>query len=348
MRIVETLLVRDEVDVIDAHLAFHLDAGVDFVIATDHDSGDGTREILERYSRDGYARVISETGPMREVRWRTRMARLAALEHEADWVINADADQFWWPRGGDLRDVLGAVPTRFGAIHAFDRVFVPRPPDDAHFAERMIHRLSPQASVNAPASTYRPLARVLHRGSPGVSVSLGNHAVAGFPGAVLPHWHPVEVLHFPWRSPDQMARKSRHFVEAGPRHATTYHTEAYRAVTEERALAHYETLMVDDTTLAGGYEARVIEKDTRIRDRLRALARLPELERGGDRQYSGRGQRATSEPEAAEEVGYPAEAANVRDAGLVRLSRLVDGVELRTRAAEARTAGRFVRPGASP
>ena len=37
MKLVQTLLVRDEIDVIEAQLEYHLSAGVDLVIATDHD-----------------------------------------------------------------------------------------------------------------------------------------------------------------------------------------------------------------------------------------------------------------------------------------------------------------------
>ena len=46
-------LVRDEADIVDAQIAFHLHAGVDFVVATDNRSQDGTTEILERYERAG-------------------------------------------------------------------------------------------------------------------------------------------------------------------------------------------------------------------------------------------------------------------------------------------------------
>ena len=49
MKLVMTLLVRDEADIVDAQIAYHLDAGVDFVVATDNRSEDATTEILERY-----------------------------------------------------------------------------------------------------------------------------------------------------------------------------------------------------------------------------------------------------------------------------------------------------------
>ena len=38
MRVVLTLVVRDEADIVDQQIRYHLEAGVDFVIATDHRS----------------------------------------------------------------------------------------------------------------------------------------------------------------------------------------------------------------------------------------------------------------------------------------------------------------------
>ena len=122
-----TLLVRDEADVVDSHLAFHLNAGVDYVVATDHRSQDGTTEILDRYARDGRLHLIREEDvDYREVEWRTRMAQIVATELGADWVIHSDADEFWWPRGRDLKEVLAAIPAGYGLVRAFWRPFVLR------------------------------------------------------------------------------------------------------------------------------------------------------------------------------------------------------------------------------
>src|SRR3990172_9558556 len=144
MRLVMTLLARDEADIVDAQIAFHLNAGVDFVVAIDNRSVDGTTEILERYERAGRLHLIREEGDvMRQAEWVTRMARLAATDFGADWVINSDADEFWWPRGGSPKEILSAVPRHYGVVRGFQRHFAPRPEEEGHFAARLTVRITP-------------------------------------------------------------------------------------------------------------------------------------------------------------------------------------------------------------
>src|SRR6266568_2731436 len=142
MKLVMTLRARDEADIVDAQIAFHLNAGVDFIVAIDHRSGDGTTDVLEAYARDGHLRLLREEGEqMREGDWATRMSRVAAEEDGADWIIPSDADEFWWPRGGSLKEVLESVPARYGIVRALLRQFVSRPDDGAFFADRMVLRM---------------------------------------------------------------------------------------------------------------------------------------------------------------------------------------------------------------
>ena len=72
MKLVMTLRARDEADILDAQIAFHLNAGVDFVVATYHTSQDGTLEILESYERAGKLHLVREEAP----RWTRANGRL--------------------------------------------------------------------------------------------------------------------------------------------------------------------------------------------------------------------------------------------------------------------------------
>jgi hypothetical protein len=273
MKLVMTLLVRDEADIVDAQIAFHLDSGVDFVVATDNRSEDETKEILERYVRDGVLHLIREPGDdLRQSEWVTRMARLAATDFGADWVLNADADEFWLARGRSLNEVLAVVPERFGAVRGAWRNFVPRPDDDRFFAERMTARLCTPSFHPHPLSTHFKSA---HRGHADVRIGRGNHEAFADGLVPLRGWYPIEILHFPVRSYAHCLRKYVTQFVALERNAEKgipgHMAEAYEAYRAGELDAFYAPLVVHDDPLETGLADGTYTIDTRLRDALRSL-----------------------------------------------------------------------------
>jgi hypothetical protein len=315
MKLVMTLLARDEADVVDAQIAFHLNAGVDFVIATDNLSEDGTTEILESYEREGHLFLIREDGEyLRQADWITRMGRMAASEFGADWVIHGDADEFWWPRGESLKDVLASIPERYGIVRALLRQFVPRPDDGAFFAERMVARLS-----------------AIHRADPNVSVSIGAQRLLEPSLLPLRGWYPIEFFHFPVRSLAQCERKYSHQQIAQGETPSPYYDRVRKFQEAGRMHEFYESLVIDDDALRRGVDDGSLVIDPRLRDALRSLR----VERGnGDgREFrlpgDSEGHLTFSRPSVVDEAAYAVDVAALGEADLVRLQRRLDMLEQR-------------------
>lgn len=345
-----TLLVRDEADVLDAQIAFHLNAGVDFVVATDNGSVDATTEILERYAARGYAHVIPEPSTdYRQSEWVTRMARLAASEHGADWVINSDADEFWWPRGGSLKEVLAAVPARYGIVRGVWRNFVPQPDAGEFFAELMTLRLSPTVALNDPRSPFRPNVKSAHRGDPQIRVRTGNHELADTSLVPLRSWYPIEVLHFPLRTSDQVVRKYEAVHDAWGAGSGVEHINRTMAAAEAGDVDRMVGVFgAEPEAVRRGLEEGVLVRDTRLRDALRALAGVSEIPGRDD----GRPTFALPpdgvalefpRPTVVDDALFAAEAGVVSDANDVRGLRHLDELEARVAALERTPGHRLTR-----
>jgi len=317
VKLVQTLVVRDEADIVGAQIDYHLNAGVDFVLATDHDSRDGTTDVLQSYERKGVLRLFREQGAMRESVWRSEMARLAAREHGADWVINTDADEFWMPRRGTLKEALAAVPEEFGVVWAITRHFLPRPGNMESFAERMTVRLSATSPLNDPTSPYRPHAKAAHRADPEIVVLFGSHDVVT---TLVPirGWYPVDVLHFPFRTREQYEQKGVRRAH-GDKPLGQY-VKAFDASERGRVEDFFGSLTVDDETLAAGRRAGSLAIDTRLRDALRV----------GD-------EGLRLEGSAGEEARAACEGMALTEANIVRTCRRLDVLAARIRSVEERS-----------
>ncbi len=109
-KLVMTLLVRDEEDIIEENIKFHLNQGVDFIIATDNGSVDKTRKILEKYEKKGALMIIDEPKQdYSQMDWVNRMGKIAFEKYKADAIFHCDADEFWFAKNGSLKDEIAKI-----------------------------------------------------------------------------------------------------------------------------------------------------------------------------------------------------------------------------------------------
>jgi hypothetical protein len=268
-----TLLVRDEEDVLEANLDYHLSAGVDFFIVTDHRSNDGTPAILERYRRRGYLHVLSETGEAYEQgRWVTGMARLACLMG-ATWVINSDADEFWWPLEGTLATTLMKVPARYDVVTAQTHDFAPPESEGGLFWQRMVYR-----DVKSYDVLGRPQPpKVCHRARGDIIVSQGNHAVSAPGLGQTLDDGTLEILHFPVRNYAQLERKiaaggAGYEAPGAPTGVGGTWRHAYALLRAGRLSELYDQRVLDQDMLERRLGAGSVIHDLRLAERLAQLS----------------------------------------------------------------------------
>lgn len=227
-----TLLVRDEADIIAPMLEYHLASGVDHILVTDNGSVDGTREILAAYEVRAPITVVDD--PVQDKNQSakvTLMARRAATDFRADWVINADADEFFVPRnrGLTLADVFRSMPVDIASATIPVVDMTGRPAPDGLGMARLVYRdlraldtLFDRAGLHAHATHD-----AIHVGDPDVVVAQGNHYVSLASRGDIPDGLEVESIHFPWRSFRQFESKvgnagrayvSNPGVQPSPRH----------------------------------------------------------------------------------------------------------------------------------
>ncbi len=305
MRLVMTLKVRDEEDVIEDNLRFHRALGVDFFVVMDNGSVDRTPEILARYEDAGLAHVLrDESDDLRGLgaEWFTRMGRMAASEFDADWVIHNDADEFWWPLTGDLKQALTAIPEQFGAVVAPRTEFVGRSDGPGSFAERLVVREARSSLQPKVAHRADPDVVVLHRGAhdvasaangdlwralrpPGRAVHRSVRRVGDEPGegedirlVWAPTW-PLRIFHFPLRSFQQFQRRTEISLRHGGFRDSGRFRRLRRHYEEGRLEERYAELIWDDAAIEEGISDGQLVRDERLAN---LLPRCPDpLASGG-------------------------------------------------------------------
>ena len=272
MKVVMTLLVRDEQDILRENIEFHLAHGVDEILLMDNLSVDGTAEIAREYERAGCLRYFFQPqDDYAQGRWVTAMARHAARELRADWVINSDADEFWLPESGSLKEVFAAVDPAVMAVAAPRMNFVARSGDGRPFWRRMDVR----HAVSRNAMGRLLPGKVAHRAHPDVTVLQGNHGITIGGAGIPPSGAALAIFHFPFRSRRQYVNK---IVKGGSAYARN--TELSAAMGETWR-SHYELYLagrLDEAIASEVFSEEAIEQGLAagalVRDE-RLIAALP-------------------------------------------------------------------------
>jgi hypothetical protein len=212
-RIIMTLLVRNEEDILAENVQFHHNMGVDAFIITNNASTDSTTEIIENLSKDFEIIVINEPElTHNQGAWVTRMAHIAAGELNAAWIIHNDADEFWVPRHGNLKTtLLGIMEETMALVIRRHNAVLTVSKETA--SELFYKRLSvfEAKSLNDLGKNFP--GKISHRASSKIVIGEGNHSFhdENWPTTAFDG---IYILHYPKRSLHQFRRKIKLGSEA--------------------------------------------------------------------------------------------------------------------------------------
>ena len=272
--IVMTLLVKNEEEMLAQQIEFHHALGVDHFIVTDNNSTDSTPDIIRHYQEKGWiVDVIEEHATDYEQKaWVDRMVELARTKHRADWIINADADEFWLPACSSFPELLKSTRANVlaGELHSV------LPEEGKPWQEwtKLVRYVDDFEAYGLSRFSMfeRQNKKVLHRSRGYLQISMGNHKVS-----MLPHIErraEITIFHFNVRGREQFMQKmingGKQLEQHKGRHGGRHWRYFYKLYKEGKLAEEYDRVVgthVRDRLLSEGY----IYEDTRLRDFLEKL-----------------------------------------------------------------------------
>lgn len=203
MRLVAVSIVKNEADIIEAFVR-HTHAWVDHHLVFDHDSTDGTRDILRALQAEGLALTLfrdDAPGHLQQAR-SNHLTRLAAEMHGADWILPLDADEILCgPGRTDLENALRqSGETTAASLPLLD--YCPTPDDDGAERNPVLRLRHSRASVSRTRKIFLPRTLAL---DPDLVAGKGSHALyrgsEALPSRPLPDG--FHLAHLALRSPQQ-------------------------------------------------------------------------------------------------------------------------------------------------
>jgi len=219
LRLVSISMVGNEADIVEAFVRDNLQY-VDHMLIAEHNTLDGTREILRALVEEGLPLTVRRIESLAFAQAAVTNALLAdaVARFDPDWVIPLDADEFL---DAESRDALESELAALRDSHAVLRWIQHAPtaaddPSEPHAARRLVHRYAypPPAPAQNPYVWKLALrSRLLRPYLDRYDLEKGSHRIV-FKGCREPSAQPVTLLpraalrHYPVRSFEQLSLKA--------------------------------------------------------------------------------------------------------------------------------------------
>ena len=235
MKIAAWLGCKDEAELIGHTIAHLRGIGVDHIYAVDVKSTDGTLDILQAEAGRGDLEVLTidveADGPDVEHRVAEEVMSRAKARG-MDWLLFCDADEFWLPRGGHLRDMAGLAgadvikATRYNVMLTDDGPALRLPVTPDSLDDLLVHCPPPAGKggwrrvlAEDPAMAWIrvvPNPKLMIRLDGVAAVQAGHHAVQAEddrPEPVTVTARDTVIAHVPFSTVERFRLKVRNIIE---------------------------------------------------------------------------------------------------------------------------------------
>jgi len=228
MKIAANLGVLDEVELIGPCIAHLRHIGVDAIVATDLGSTDGTRERLRSLQAEDLQILPWKTGAdpwgFAEQMFQETVSRVGA-----DWILSIDADEFWLPLDGRLKNTAALASADVISVRRFNVPMVDgaNPMDGGFSADaypelplivRPVERpaMWDEVGPELPWIVTRVLPKAMVRASAVTGFSAGGHGGIARGAAPLRTVTPDDLViaHVPFSTLDRFQRKAANLAHS--------------------------------------------------------------------------------------------------------------------------------------